>query len=75
MKTSIATVSLSGMLPSKLTAIAAAGFDDKTIGRQIAIVRSMTKAERTNPDILKHSRKKRIAAGSGTAGAATRCAS
>jgi signal recognition particle subunit SRP54 len=26
----------------------------------------MTKAERANPDILKHSRKKRIAAGSGT---------
>ena len=26
----------------------------------------MTKAERANPDLLKHSRKKRIAAGSGT---------
>jgi signal recognition particle subunit SRP54 len=35
-------------------------------GRQIAIIRSMTKAERANPDVLKHSRKKRIAAGSGT---------
>jgi signal recognition particle subunit SRP54 len=46
--------------------MAAAGLDDKMFGRQIAIIRSMTKAERTNPDILKHSRKKRIAAGSGT---------
>ena len=36
------------------------------IGRQIAIIQSMTKAERANPDVLKHSRKKRIAAGSGT---------
>jgi signal recognition particle subunit SRP54 len=35
-------------------------------GRQLAIISSMTKAERANPDLLKHSRKKRIAAGSGT---------
>jgi signal recognition particle subunit SRP54 len=46
--------------------MAAAGFDDRMFGRQIAIIQSMTKAERSNPDILKHSRKKRIAAGSGT---------
>lgn len=46
--------------------MAAAGMDDKMFKRQIAIVESMTKAERANPDILKHSRKKRIAAGSGT---------
>ncbi|MCA1970517.1 MAG: signal recognition particle protein [Rhizobium sp.] len=46
--------------------MAAAGLNDKLFGRQIAIIQSMTKAERTNPDILKHSRKKRIAAGSGT---------
>ncbi len=46
--------------------VAAAGLDDKMFGRQIAIISSMTKAERANPDILKHSRKKRIAAGSGT---------
>ncbi|TIU59785.1 MAG: signal recognition particle protein, partial [Mesorhizobium sp.] len=39
---------------------------DKMFGRQLAIISSMTKAERANPDILKHSRKKRIAAGSGT---------
>ena len=46
--------------------IAMAGFDDRSIKRQIAIISSMTRAERANPDILKHSRKKRIAAGSGT---------
>ena len=46
--------------------IAAAGFDDKMFARQLAIISSMTKKERANPDILKHSRKKRIAAGSGT---------
>ena len=46
--------------------MAAAGLDDKMFGRQIAIISSMTRAERANPDILKHSRKKRIAAGSGT---------
>jgi signal recognition particle subunit SRP54 len=38
--------------------------------QQLAIISSMTKAERSNPDILKHSRKKRIAAGSGTDAAA-----
>jgi signal recognition particle subunit SRP54 len=38
--------------------------------QQLAIIGSMTKAERANPDILKHSRKKRIAAGSGTDAAA-----
>ncbi|GAA3092583.1 signal recognition particle protein [Rhizobium viscosum] len=50
--------------------MAAAGLDDKLFGRQIAIIQSMTKAERANPDMLKHSRKKRIAAGSGTDAAA-----
>ncbi|MCR4268694.1 signal recognition particle protein [Nitratireductor sp. ZSWI3] len=46
--------------------MAAAGLDDKMFGRQIAIIQSMTPKERANPDLLKHSRKKRIAAGSGT---------
>jgi len=46
--------------------LANAGFDDRSIRRQVAIIGSMTKAERANPDLLKHSRKKRIAAGSGT---------
>jgi len=46
--------------------MAAAGLDDRMFGQQIAIIQSMTKAERSNPDILKHSRKQRIAKGSGT---------
>jgi signal recognition particle subunit SRP54 len=50
--------------------MAAAGMDDKMFGRQIAIIQSMTKAERANPDLLKHSRKQRIAKGSGTDAAA-----
>ena len=33
--------------------IAAAGLDDKMFGRQLAIISSMTKAERANPDLLK----------------------
>ncbi|APH70025.1 signal recognition particle protein [Aquibium oceanicum] len=50
--------------------MASAGFDDKMFKQQLAIIGSMTKAERGNPDLLKHSRKKRIAAGSGTDAAA-----
>ena len=46
--------------------MAAAGLDDSLFKRQLAIISSMTRAERSNPDLLKHSRKKRIAAGSGT---------
>lgn len=42
-----------------------AGFDDKALKRQIALIQSMTKKERANPQILQASRKKRIAAGSG----------
>ena len=42
-----------------------AGFDDKIIRQQIALIQSMTKLERANPQILQASRKKRIAAGSG----------
>ena len=46
--------------------MAAAGLDDRMFKRQLAIISSMTRQERASPDILKHSRKKRIAAGSGT---------
>ncbi|MFN3635721.1 MAG: signal recognition particle protein, partial [Rhizobium rhizophilum] len=58
-----------GMMPGMAgmkDKISAAGLDDKVFKRQLAIISSMTKAERANPDVLKHSRKKRIAAGSGT---------
>ena len=60
---------LVGMMPgiAKMkNQIANAGLDDKILKRQIAIIDSMTPRERRNPDILKASRKKRIAAGSGT---------
>jgi signal recognition particle subunit SRP54 len=59
---------LMGMMPgiAKMkNQIAAAGLDDKIIKRQVAIIDSMTRQERKNPDILKASRKKRIAAGAG----------
>src|SRR6516225_3598639 len=59
---------LMGMMPgiAKMkNQIAAAGIDDKIIRRQVAIIDSMTREERRRPDILKASRKKRIAAGSG----------
>ena len=63
---------LMGMMPGMARAkdqMAAAGMDDKMFGRQLAIISSMTPKERANPEILKHSRKKRIAAGSGTSAA------
>ncbi|GHU16165.1 signal recognition particle protein [Alphaproteobacteria bacterium] len=42
------------------------GISDKTVGRQIAIIKSMTKKEKNNYKILNGSRRKRIANGSGT---------
>ncbi|BEV45752.1 signal recognition particle protein [Afipia carboxidovorans] len=45
--------------------LAAANLDDKVIKRQMAVIDSMTRAERKSPDLLKASRKKRIAAGAG----------
>ncbi|MGA7711266.1 MAG: signal recognition particle protein [Rhizomicrobium sp.] len=43
----------------------AAGLDDKILTRQEAIISSMTKKERADPDLINGSRRKRIAAGSG----------
>ena len=40
--------------------------DEKRMERTKAIILSMTKAERDNPSIIDHKRKRRIAAGSGT---------
>jgi signal recognition particle subunit SRP54 len=60
--------SLMGMMPgiAKMkNQIAAAGIDDKIVKRQVAVIDSMTRDERRHPDILKASRKKRIAAGAG----------
>jgi len=58
-----------GMLPGvgKIKSqLADANLDTKILGRQAAIIGSMTKKERKTPDLIKASRKKRIAAGSGT---------
>jgi signal recognition particle subunit SRP54 len=60
---------LMGMLPgvAKMkNQLASANLDERVLNRQVAIIDSMTPRERRNPDILKASRKKRIAAGSGT---------
>ena len=46
--------------------LAGAKLDTKVLGRQAAIISSMTAKERKTPDVIKASRKKRIAAGSGT---------
>src|SRR5262249_45069857 len=43
-----------------------AGMDDKVLKRQEAIIQSMTPDERSHPKLLNASRRKRIAAGSGT---------
>ncbi len=43
-----------------------ANIDDKAIAHQEAIIRSMTPKERKNPKLINGSRRKRIAAGSGT---------
>ncbi|HZY68908.1 MAG TPA: signal recognition particle protein, partial [Devosia sp.] len=47
-------------------AMAGANVDEKVFDRQIAIINSMTKAERANPDLLNAKRRIRIAGGSGT---------
>src|SRR6478752_2603787 len=60
---------LMGMMPgiAKMkNQIANAGLDEKVLKRQMAIIDSMTPKERRNPDVLKASRKRRIAEGSGT---------
>jgi signal recognition particle subunit SRP54 len=59
---------LMGMLPgvAKMkNQIAAAGLDDRILKRQVAVIDSMTRQERKHPDLLKASRKRRIAAGAG----------
>ena len=59
--------SILGMIPGvDAKALKGAKLDDKAMSRQEAIILSMTRAERENPSILNSSRKKRIAAGSGT---------
>ena len=58
---------LAGMIPGvDAKALSGASLDEKALARTEAIILSMTQAERDNPSILNNSRKKRIAAGSGT---------
>lgn len=59
--------SILGMMPGvKQSAIKDAKIDEKMLDRTEAIILSMTPAEREKPEIISSSRKKRIAAGSGT---------
>jgi signal recognition particle subunit SRP54 len=56
-----------GMIPGlDAKALKNATFDEKALTRTEAIILSMTPYERENPHVLGSSRKKRIAAGSGT---------
>ena len=58
-----------GMLPGVAkvkTQLAQARVDEKALVRQEAIIGSMTPGERRRPELIKASRKRRIAAGSGT---------
>jgi len=60
---------LMGMMPGMgqmKKALAGANLDEKVFDRQIAVINSMTKAERANPDVLNAKRRIRIANGSGT---------
>ena len=58
---------IAGMIPGlDAKALKGAKIDEKSMARQEAIILSMTPAERENPSVLNSSRKKRIAAGSGT---------
>lgn len=56
------------MLPgaNKMKGLKDVKVDDKQMGRVVAIVKSMTKEEKQKPELLNASRRKRIAAGSGT---------
>ena len=55
-----------GMIPGMSKKLQGVEIDEKIPLRNEAIIRSMTVKERKNPDLLNFSRKKRIAAGSGT---------
>ncbi|MBQ2735372.1 MAG: signal recognition particle protein [Clostridia bacterium] len=58
---------LMSMMPGvKPGALKDAKIDESVLARTEAIIHSMTKREREHPDIINASRKKRIAAGSGT---------
>ena len=56
---------LPGMNKKMQAQAAAAGMDDSLVKKQVAIISSMTRQERRKPDLIKASRRKRIAAGAG----------
>ena len=62
--------SMMGMLPgmnsAQMQQIKNAKLDDGMVKRQLAVLSSMTPKERQKPEVIKASRKQRIAAGSGT---------
>ena len=56
-----------GMMPGvNASALKDAKIDEKVVARTEAIIKSMTPRERAKPEILNYSRRRRIAAGSGT---------
>ncbi len=56
---------LLGMIPGMGKQLKGVEIDDNALSSTEAIIYSMTKAERSNPDLLNPSRKRRIAAGAG----------
>ena len=61
--------SVLGMMPGMgkaMKELRGANLDDRELDRLEAMILSMTPAERANPDVIRGSRRRRIAAGSGT---------
>lgn len=59
--------SLLGLLPGvNRKALQGAAVDEKALGKVEAMIYSMTRAERSHPEIIDGSRRRRVAAGSGT---------
>ena len=57
---------LLGLMPGMPKEVRQAQIDDRQVGRVEAIIRSMTTAEREDPELIDTSRRARIARGSGT---------
>ncbi len=57
---------LLGMIPGLGSKLKGVNIDEKQLLKQKAIIQSMTPYERRNPEVIKASQRKRIAAGSGT---------
>ena len=58
--------SLMGMLPGVGSMMKDIDIDEKELDRTEAMIQSMTQTERKKPELVKHTRKQRIAKGSGT---------